>query len=74
MKQCLKCQRLLDESCFSKDSSRADGLQRYCRDCRRAYYRPRSGKGWEPLLTYPTEALLWALRQKGVEITTTTKL
>lgn len=39
----------------------------YCKDCRREQYRQRSGKGRERLLSYSTEALLWALRQKGVK-------
>ena len=68
MKKCLKCKRELDESCYGKDSSRADGLQRYCKDCRREQYRQRSGKGLERLLSYSTKALLWALRQKGVNV------
>ena len=68
MKKCLKCKRELDESCYGKDSSRADGLQRYCKDCRREQYRQRSGKGKEHLLCYTTNALLWALRQKGVNV------
>ena len=68
MKQCLRCRRILDESCFGMDTTRIDGLHRYCKDCRREQYRLRSGKGRERLLSYTTEALLWALRQKGVEI------
>lgn len=43
----------------------------YCKDCRREQYRQRSGKGRERLLSYTTEAHLWALRQKGIEINTT---
>lgn len=68
MKQCLKCKRLLDESCFGKDTTRIDGLHRYCKDCRREQYRQRSGKGKEHLLCYTTKALIWALRQKGVNV------
>ena len=53
------------------DTTRIDGLHRYCKDCRREQYRLRSGKGRERLLSYTTEALIWALRQKGIEINTT---
>lgn len=35
MKVCSKCGRELDESEFSRDSNSKDGLQGYCRDCRK---------------------------------------
>lgn len=33
MKHCNNCNRDLDESCFSKASSRRDGLQTQCKEC-----------------------------------------
>ena len=35
MKLCPKCQKTLDLSCFGKDTPRKDGLQVYCKECRK---------------------------------------
>lgn len=34
MKICNRCKRNLEESAFAKDSTKKDGLQSYCRECR----------------------------------------
>lgn len=34
-KLCLRCERILPLDSFSKNSSRPDGLQAYCKDCQR---------------------------------------
>lgn len=33
MKQCGKCHREFEESCFSKNKSKRDGLQSFCKEC-----------------------------------------
>ncbi|WNN94024.1 HNH endonuclease [Arthrobacter phage Nitro] len=38
-KKCDRCREFKPMSAFSKDSSRPDGLMRYCRACRSAAYR-----------------------------------
>jgi len=38
MKTCTKCGRELPLSEFSKDKSRKDGLQLWCKECRKKYY------------------------------------
>ena len=68
MKECLKCHRMLPDEAFSKDPCRRDGLHRYCKACRRKAYRQRNGQGAERLLDYSTDELIWALRQKGVNV------
>jgi hypothetical protein len=37
MKMCSKCSTEKDTSCFSKDSSRLDGLKSYCKACSKAF-------------------------------------
>jgi hypothetical protein len=37
MKTCSKCKRELDESEFSKNKSKKDGLANYCKKCKREY-------------------------------------
>lgn len=37
MKKCSKCKRELDESCFSRNKSKSDGLQTICKECRKIY-------------------------------------
>ena len=39
MKRCSKCNRWLSKDSFSKDSNRKDGLDPYCKDCRKSYYK-----------------------------------
>jgi hypothetical protein len=39
VKYCPKCREVLPRSSFSSNRSRADGLQRVCRECQRAYVR-----------------------------------
>lgn len=34
-KLCPRCKRILPSDSFSKNSSRPDGLQAYCKDCQR---------------------------------------
>jgi hypothetical protein len=38
MKQCSKCKEWKEESEFGKDSSRKNGVQNYCKKCRKEYY------------------------------------
>ena len=40
-KSCPKCERTLPVSCFGSDVSNHDGLQAYCRVCRREYRRKK---------------------------------
>lgn len=42
MKRCPSCQRELDVSCFGKNVSKKDGLQNYCKDCRKAQAQSRT--------------------------------
>lgn len=35
-KLCPRCERILPLDSFSKNSSRPDGLQAYCRDCQKS--------------------------------------
>ncbi len=44
MKQCTKCKKRREESEFSKNRSRKDGLSLWCKDCERAYMRERCKK------------------------------
>ncbi|KKK73916.1 hypothetical protein LCGC14_2889050, partial [marine sediment metagenome] len=37
MKQCRKCKKLLDESCFGIRQVEKDGLHYYCKDCIKIY-------------------------------------
>ena len=39
MKRCSRCKRLLPEEEFFKDRSSKDGLQGYCKECRKEYSR-----------------------------------
>ncbi|MFC1739712.1 hypothetical protein ACFL1G_11810 [Planctomycetota bacterium] len=39
MKRCSKCKKLKDESKFSKNRSRKDGLRYWCKKCNREYGR-----------------------------------
>ena len=52
MKRCSKCKKQKDESEFSKNRSRKDGLSNWCRDCWRAYVRERYKKEGKVLKTY----------------------
>ncbi|WP_406265313.1 endonuclease VII domain-containing protein [Streptomyces sp. NBC_00191] len=40
-KKCSRCKRTLDRDAFASNSSTADGLQAYCRECSAEYYRQR---------------------------------
>lgn len=48
MKLCSKCKDTKCKTLFGKNSSRYDGLQEYCRDCKRAidraYYKTNSNR------------------------------
>ena len=36
-KQCSRCKRVLEVSCFQKNRTETDGLQRHCKDCRKEH-------------------------------------
>ena len=38
-KKCLECQQMKPVSEFHRDSSNVDGLQRYCKACRKAHHQ-----------------------------------
>lgn len=38
MKECTKCRKLLDESEFSKDVTKKDGMQSHCKSCHKHHY------------------------------------
>lgn len=44
MRVCTICKRELDESCFSINRARKDGLTTYCKDCQKAYNSKRKLK------------------------------
>ena len=44
MRICSKCKRELDESCYTKNNSRKDGLCTYCKDCLREYNSKRKDR------------------------------
>ena len=52
MKKCARCERILDDSQFYKDSIKNDGLSSYCRDCQREYHREYCKKRLEADLCY----------------------
>jgi len=43
-KRCPRCKRDLPRTEFGEQQSRKDGLDSYCRECRRAYQRERQKK------------------------------
>lgn len=44
MKYCGKCDRNLDESCFSVNKARKDGLQGQCKECRKKWFKNHYSK------------------------------
>jgi len=52
MKLCHKCKKWKDESEFSKESSRKDGLKFWCKKCDQAYARKRYRKDMKGLKEY----------------------
>jgi hypothetical protein len=52
MKQCSKCKKKKDESKFSKDRYRKEGLRYLCKDCDRAYRLKRCKKEGKGLKKY----------------------
>ena len=42
--RCTKCNRTLPQSCYFKDRSRPDGLDSWCKACKKAYAQSKSGK------------------------------
>ena len=72
MKTCSKCQINQSSECFSKDSSRADGLQRYCKSCIKDYHKQPTPEKQEPKIlvfdveTSPILAHVWGLWKNNV--------
>lgn len=56
-KKCLRCGQEKPAAAFGRDSLAADGLCRYCRQCRREMYRKGSGRN--PLARF-TDAEIFA--------------
>lgn len=44
MKKCSKCSERKSRKCFNKDCSNSDGLDCWCRNCRKVYRQSESGK------------------------------
>jgi hypothetical protein len=47
MKECSKCHKVLEDSCFYKNPRNKDGLQTMCKDCQKEYNKTRKGGGYE---------------------------
>lgn len=43
-KNCPRCERCLSVAAFDKNRTRPDGLQTYCRNCKRVYVTPKVGR------------------------------
>ena len=43
-KKCLRCGQVKPAAAFGRDNRSADGLYRYCRECRREMYRKDTGR------------------------------
>lgn len=41
MKKCNVCKKELDENCFANNKSKKDGLQTFCKECRKVYDKKR---------------------------------
>ena len=52
MKRCSKCKQIKDESEFSKNRSRQDGLRVWCKKCESEYAHKRYKKNRGPLKKY----------------------
>lgn len=55
MKLCKKCNTLKNLEYFSKDKTRSDGLQPYCKECVSLYKKQYSAKNKEKLTQYHAE-------------------
>lgn len=71
MKECSKCHRVLEDSCFYKKEGTPDGLQYVCKDCQKEYVRERSkkrkriGVGNPALADFTPRQLIEELRTRG---------
>lgn len=45
MKECSRCHKVLEDSCFYKNTRNKDGLQTMCKDCQKEYNKIRKGGG-----------------------------
>jgi len=52
LKKCARCRIEKDVSEFGKKSSEKDGLQRWCKECRKEYYREYKEKNYDRLTSY----------------------
>ena len=55
MKKCPRCNIVKDESEFYKNCTTKDGLETYCKDCRREYYKIYRENNREELNKYSRE-------------------
>lgn len=65
MKTCLKCGQNLPEKDFSRDISRPDGLQVYCKACRKRHWRTTRGTGRSALESCTDCELVEELKRRG---------
>lgn len=45
MKECSRCHKVLEDSCFYKNPRSKDGLQTMCKNCQKEYNKIRKGGG-----------------------------
>ena len=63
MKHCKKCQKTKDESEFSKNSKKKDGLQAYCKECNKKTnkkFRDKNPQYWSYETGYFSDRSKWS--------------
>ena len=64
MKTCIQCKEEKDESEFTKDCQKPDGLRSYCRPCLKT--RTRTQKGYAEILEdSPETVMLWRAKNRA---------